>query len=221
MKRILFLGNSFTYFNNLPTVFSQLCKEMGKDVFVASVTKGGASLREFLNPDNRIGAQLEDALKEPWDIVVLQEQSFRPVGNPQSFLSAALELRQKIPSADFLFYQTWAYRDGSQKLKEKELSYIEMQEKLKNAYHQAAVRCDGTVVSVGDLFRRAWEDNAPVDLYCEDDFHPSPSGTYLAACAFVACVFDLDPLLFSDAPGIPSETATCLRQIASEGKLFN
>ena len=219
MKRVLFLGNSFTYYNDLPAVFAQLCKKMGMDVSVSSITKGGASLREFLNEENQIAIQLQQALSESWDVVVLQEQSFRPIGNSEAFLTAAEEIGSKFPVSQLFFYQTWAYRDCSQKLQEKELSYAEMHEGLKRSYYEAATRCGGTVVPVGDLFCRIWMQGSPLDLYRQDDFHPSLMGTYLAACSFVAEVFNINPHDLPDIEGIPTESASLLREVAAQGKL--
>jgi len=216
--KILFLGNSFTYCNDLPETVRRLAEGAGKTLSVRSITKGGASLREFLNPENQIGSELQLALKETWDYVVFQEQSFRPVGNPDAFLSAAEELSRLFPRCVKLFYQTWAYRDGSPKLQETNLTYCEMYEGLKRSYRDAATRCGGILVPVGDCFCRIWKQGSPVNLYRPDDFHPSMEGTYLAACSFVAEIFKMDPRDLVGVDGISSSSASLLRETAAKGK---
>ncbi len=216
MKSVLFLGNSFTFYQDLPGVFHFLTQRAGIDVEVDSVTKGGASLREFLNPKNQIGQKLNDVLKQNWDGVVFQEQSFRPVGNPESFFSAVKELSERFPAAEKFFYQTWAYREGSERLAKKEMTYPEMYEGLKKAYGEAAFRNKGMVVPVGDAFNRIRNEYPEIDLYQSDDYHPSPAGTYLAACMFVAVIFQISPLKLSDALELEPKTAAILRQVAAD-----
>ena len=42
---ILFIGNSYTYYNDMPQMLAELAKENGNDVSVDAVTKGGRKLR--------------------------------------------------------------------------------------------------------------------------------------------------------------------------------
>ena len=50
--RILMLGNSFTFTNNMPKMLSELT---GAEVI--HHTRGGARLSEQLNPNTRLGSQ--------------------------------------------------------------------------------------------------------------------------------------------------------------------
>lgn len=72
--RILMLGNSFTFTNNMPQMLAELT---GAEV--VHHTRGGARLSEQLNPSTKLGSQTQAALqKEKWDYVVLQEMSHGP-----------------------------------------------------------------------------------------------------------------------------------------------
>ena len=72
--RILMLGNSFIFTNNMPQMLADLT---GAEV--VHHTRGGARLSEQLNPCTRLGSQTQAALqKEKWDYVVLQEMSHGP-----------------------------------------------------------------------------------------------------------------------------------------------
>ena len=77
--RILMLGNSFTFTNNMPQMLAELT---GAEV--VHHTRGGARLSEQLNPNTRLGSQTQAALQnEKWDYVVLQEMSHGPItGSP-------------------------------------------------------------------------------------------------------------------------------------------
>ena len=69
--RILMLGNSFTSTNHMPQMLAALtCAQ------VVHHTRGGARLSEHLNPNTKLGARTQAALRqEHWDYVVLQEMS--------------------------------------------------------------------------------------------------------------------------------------------------
>ena len=69
--RILMLGNSFTFANNMPETLANLI-----DAEVVQHTRGGARLAEQLNPDTKMGGMTQAALEnEKWDYVILQEMS--------------------------------------------------------------------------------------------------------------------------------------------------
>ena len=107
--RILMLGNSFTFYNDMPDMLAKLT---GAEVIVH--TRGGARLAEQLNPDTKMGASTREALEnEKWDYVVLQEMSNGPIVSKESFLKSVARLCEKIRSAGAVpvLYATWAYKN--------------------------------------------------------------------------------------------------------------
>ena len=90
--RILMLGNSFTYYNDMPSMLADLT---GAEV--VAHTRGGAHLSEQLDPNTEMGAKTLNALeKETWDYVVLQEYSNGPVVAKDAFLNSVTALCGKI-----------------------------------------------------------------------------------------------------------------------------
>ena len=77
--KILFIGNSFTYVNDLPQTFYQLATKAGKIVYVDNITMGGATLQMHLQNQ----ATLQKINEKHWDFVVLQEQSQIPSFIPE------------------------------------------------------------------------------------------------------------------------------------------
>ena len=68
--RVLFIGNSYTYYNSLPQMVEELAQAAGQDMEFRAFTRGGATLLELeLHPE------LRNLLNEKWDYVVLQEHS--------------------------------------------------------------------------------------------------------------------------------------------------
>lgn len=174
--RILMLGNSFTYFHDMPKM---LAKMLGAEV--TAHTKGGAWLSEQLDLQSEMGARTLKALKEEkWDYVVLQEQSKAPVFAKADFQHSVRNLAELIREngAKPLLYVTWAYREGSGKLADTLLTFDEMEQRLYDSYHEAADQTDALTADVGRAFGRL---RSLANLYEEDDFHPSEAGSILAA----------------------------------------
>jgi len=175
--RILMLGNSFTFYHRMPETLSEILESE-----IVSHTRGGARLAEQLNPETEMGAKTLHALKdEKWDYVVLQEQSIAPVTNAESFLKSAKELCDLIHAngAKPVFYATWAYREGSEKLSKTGLCYSEMARALQESYAKAAQAGNALLADVGKAFTRV---RGHMDLYeAADDYHPTQAGSALAA----------------------------------------
>lgn len=88
------------------------------------------------------------------------------------------------------FYLTWA-RKGAP----------DDQALLDRAYIGASRAAHGILVPVGRAWRGARERHASIELFQPDGSHPSPAGTYLAACTFFAALFDSSPI------GLPATVA--------------
>ena len=181
--RILMLGNSFIFTNNMPQMLAELT---GAEV--THHTRGGARLSEQLNPNTRLGSQTQAVLqREKWDYVVLQEMSYGPITSPKSFFSSVGQLCRQIRAngAVPILFATWAYQRGGAKLTDKGWDYDEMARKLSEAYHKAAQENNALIADVG---RRFYEWSVPQDLYAADGVHPSELGSHIAAETVAAVI---------------------------------
>lgn len=174
--RILMLGNSFTFANNMPKTLANLI-----DAEVVQHTRGGARLAEQLNPDTKMGGMTQAALEnEKWDYVILQEMSNGPITSRESFLKNTALLCERIRSngAVPVLYATWAYQKGGKQLESFGMDYDEMYQKMYDAYHEAADRNEALIADVG---KRFYEEAAKQDIFAEDGCHPNELGSKLAA----------------------------------------
>lgn len=186
--RILMLGNSFTFFHDMPKMLSAM---LGAEV--AAHTRGGAMLAEQLNPETEMGARTLKALRdEKWDYVILQEQSNAPITKKKSFLASSEKLCRLIKDngAKPVFYSTWAYREGSGKLESMEMTYEQMDDGLTRSYREAAEANGALTACVGTAFTAM---RKCAGLYEADDYHPSEAGSLLAA-AVIARTIENDRL---------------------------
>ena len=175
--KVLMLGNSFTYYHELPKMIAALLKAE-----VDSVTRGGAYLHQMLDPEDELSSQVAAAIDlQKWDYIVLQEQSNAPALKPDLFhdsvdkLCAVIRENGAVP----VLYATWAYREGSEKLASTGMSYNQMDKAMHNSYHAAAQRNRALAADVGKAFTAL---RAMIDPYEKtDDYHPSEAGSMLAA----------------------------------------
>lgn len=218
MKSILFVGNSFTFFHDLPGMVRLLAEKAGTGLMTDSVTRGGAYLHQFTDPADPLCAQLEEKYAEhPWDDIVLQDQSLNPAKDPDDFLNASSALQAKMLAEDaFCYYQTWAYREGSGHLAKTGFTYDALWRGLRESYQKAAEQGEGVCVPVGDAFFECSLRYPELNVYGDDDKHPSLAGTYLAACLFTKLFTGISPLMFQGVEGLSDEDAEKLREIASE-----
>lgn len=183
--KILFIGNSYTYFNDMPALFKAEYEKRGVTADVDSVTAGGYTLERFLSRDDEYGRRVKQLLEsEKYDFVVLQEQSVRPVVETEEFLRCVSEFAARIKAngAKPVLYQTWGRAAHSQTLKTLDMTHDVMHEKIKAAYEKAAAGNNALLVFAGDAFDKAYKAGKPV--FDPDGSHPSPLGSRIIAEEF-------------------------------------
>ncbi|MEO8028569.1 MAG: SGNH/GDSL hydrolase family protein [Bryobacteraceae bacterium] len=187
--RVLFLGNSYTYFNNLPAVLEKIAGAVkgGPAIHAEKVVEGGATLQTLYNG----GGALAAIRRGGWDYVVLQEQSTLghtpPVGGvpqikePSQFFEYARKFDAEIrkSGAKALFFATWARED-----------FPEHQRRLDDAYTRIARELDAGLAPVGLAWTLARIEAPGIRLHLPDRSHPTGAGTYLAALVFYQVLAD-------------------------------
>jgi hypothetical protein len=184
--RVLFIGNSYTYRNNLPAVFRALALSNGDDVVTEMIAPGGATLQmQWATEPTRQAAR-----EGHWDYVVLQEQSTLGVSHmvdgvarvttDEVFLPAAKSWADAIHSAGAMpvFFASWARREAP-----------DDQALLDRAFARAAEDNHARLAPIGAAWARVADRRG---LFVDDGSHPSPDGTYLAALVIYQTSFDRD-----------------------------
>ena len=199
-SRLLFVGNSFTFRNDLPGLIAQMAPV---PIETQMIVSGGASLRQHIN-SGAVQAALESA---SWDWVVLQEQSTLPIKSPARFADSVREMHALITAhgAQTALYQTWARKNAP-----------ETQNVLSSEYAKLATELGARLVPVGAAWQGVLHEKPDAPLYDTDGSHPSPVGSYLAACVFVAALWAKNPsgAPVPDALKMKSEDATLLQKAA-------
>jgi hypothetical protein len=216
--RVLFLGNSYTYVNDLPATFARLAESAGRQVQTAMVANGGETLDQHAaSSDSR---SLISSRR--WNYVVLQEQSEIPaVASSREYwmYPAARRLVASIVAAGAtpMFYMTAAHRDG---LSGSGLAgYEPMQLAIDDGYGAIARELGAPIAPVGYAWFVVRRQHPEIVLWQDDGSHPSTAGTYLAACVFYTAIFRRSPEGLSFEDGLPSDPARILQAAAAASVL--
>lgn len=175
--RVLFIGNSFTYWNDLPRTIADLAKSLNETPMV---------YREVAKPDYSLEDHWFDKVEEVinqggWNLVVMQQG---PSSHPKSrknlrYWTARYDALIKAAGARSALYQVWPayrYRKGFTAARE--------------SYRQAALDVDGIFIPAGEAWRTAWFADSSLDLYGPDGIHPSRLGTYLVALVHFELIYN-------------------------------
>ncbi|MBQ8207932.1 MAG: hypothetical protein IJZ89_04265 [Clostridia bacterium] len=194
--KILFIGNSLTYYNDMPEViFSAIAKACGKEAEVTSITKGGYHLYQFADENNEYGAKVKSAFENnKYDIVIIQEYGRYPITEPRLFQDAVRKLYKMITAngAQTYLYEPCALSDGHPELIKFGKDMPEMEMKLRAAYADMGKELDIPVCYAGAAISYASE-NSDVRLYKDDKLHPDLCGSTIAALTIFSKIFGIDP----------------------------
>ena len=228
-SRILFVGNSFTYYNdslhshlrNLMRAGGMPAKSSGgKKVRVRALTLSGGWLYEHQ------GGLVQTVGEDDYDLVIMHGHSttFLERKTARRFAKTAKQASKFIrkKGAEPAFLMTWAYKGRPQMLG-----------KIAGGYTKVGNELDALVIPVGQAFALAQEEHPEIDLYSpdidafvknpdgttgitykKDIKHPSLAGTYLAACATYAALFGRSPVALPYTASLPPAHAAALQRIA-------
>lgn len=222
-KEVLFVGNSYTYVNDLPNLVKQIALSFGDTLVHESSTPGGSNF----NAHSTNTQTLNKINQQQWDYVVLQAQSQEPSLPPSyvntNVLPAAQVLIDAIESNSLctepLFFMTWGrkFGDASNCVAYPPVcTYLGMQERLRTRYLDMTFIHDASCSPVGMAWKKSIEIDSTLNLYSSDNSHPSIYGSYLAACTFYASIFKKSAVGSTYWPNaIDSASAYILQQIGS------
>lgn len=165
--RILFIGNSHTYFNDMPELVAGRAGECGYDCEVTMIAHGGWFLAQHVEePDVRFNIKYGH-----YDYVVLQEHA-HPFGPEDKFFEAVRILNQWIREAGSIpvIYEVWAKKDEPQK-----------QEEMNLSHRRIAEETGALLAPVGENWWSYISSLPQIEMYYEDGAHASYAGSDFAA----------------------------------------
>jgi hypothetical protein len=218
--RVLMVGNSHTYFNDMPSMIAGLASAAHEQRPFASVmlATGGATLAQHL-AQGEVSRRLSAGR---WDYVVLQEQQQRPAFtfNPrqmeEQFFAPirTLDVIAKAAGARTVLYMNWARRAGDPSNVPGD-DYEKMQERTRESFATAAQQIGAAVAPVGLAWRAGHRDHPEIALWAPDGSHANRPGSYLAACVLYGVLYGRSALGNAYTAGLAADVARHL-QVAAD-----
>ena len=168
--RVLFVGNSLTYTNDLPAMFARIGALDGR-----RIVTGTAASPNFSLEDHLVSKETAKALAGAWDVVVLQQGPSSLDSSRRGLIRDTRAIAGRIRAvgnARIALLMAWPDR-----------SRLAALERVAESYRLAAEAVGGTFLPAGLVLGSALRKDARPPLLLEDGFHPGPAGTWLAALA--------------------------------------
>jgi hypothetical protein len=223
-KTVLWLGNSFFYFNNgMPGHVGQLIRgasamdKAGHRSTMATIGGSGMSwhdLTAHFKPGGVASYSFDDnnnvvfnTFDKPFDVVLMMDCSQCPI-HPQlrglffEHTKKNAEISRRNGAQPALF-MSWAYQDKP-----------EMTQQLAVEYTEAGRLNNAMVVPAGLAFALSVKERPDINLYVADKRHPTLAGTYLGACVSLATLYKTNPEGNSYTAGLDPAVAKHLQSVA-------
>lgn len=183
---ILFLGNSYTFFNRMPAMVKAMADTKGLRPNVHMHAAPAASLQSHWNDDAARKKQEGTA----WNMVVLQDQSATPIVAPERTMEFGGKWCSQVRSTQGtpVLMLTWGRKGASGVPDPQE------QKALLHTYLELARREQAAVAPVGIAWENCLKRYPGIALYQADGQHPTEEGSYLTACVMYCTLFGKSPL---------------------------
>lgn len=185
--RVLFIGNSHTFYNDMPyvlSVFSEKTQNCPK-IEATMIAHGGKSLGEHkTEPEVRF-----NILYGNYHYIVLQQVTHPFTGGEKCLIDDGKEINEFITctNATPIAYMTWAEKDEPNN-----------QKALIDGYTKLSREIHGKLCPVGEIWQLFIKKYHEIELYDSDREHANKNGSYLIACTFYYEILKLSPI------GLPS-----------------
>jgi hypothetical protein len=220
-RKVLFIGNSYIFTNNMPQMLQQMATAMGDTLIFDQSVPGGYTLQQHSTDANTISK----IFSQQWDVVVLQEQSQRPAFPPAQVAQDTYPYAHILDSmvrasgacTETMFFMTWGYKNGDPTncaVYPVICTYEGMQQRLRESYLQMAADNQAIVAPVGAAWKTVRDSFPGINLYSPDNSHPEIAGSYLETCVFYASIFHKNPYGCTYLAGVPAADAAKLQRIA-------
>ena len=174
--RILFVGNSLTYTNDLPSLVTD--KAAKKNVIVQTEM---LALPNYALTDHWNEGKLQDMLEiKHYDFVVVQQGPSSQEEGRVMLLDAGKKLENVCSNQNskLVFFMVWpAYPN-----------FYNFDNVIKN-YTNAAIAANAILCPVGTAWKKYIDETGDLSYYGPDQFHPSLKGSKVAAEIIVKTLF--------------------------------
>lgn len=216
--KILMIGNSHTYINDVPEMLRSLCESAGIHAKVAGLSVGGHSLKQYVFPETQREQVYADKLislleEEDWDYVILQGKRAEEVLDAEVFTDAIRTIQSCLSSdAQVVIYMPWTAEDPEHYSDPNNSATIGQ---MITSLYPIAESLDCALAPSGIAFERAKVLYPDINLYGLDHSHANPIGSYLSACTIFGTMLGIDPQGLPYYGGISLTNGRKMQEIAA------
>ena len=215
-KRMLFIGNSFTYFFGTAFMFKEIARSQGHYVDAVVSVKGGQEFSEHLQLERS-----HEAIKQGgFDYAFLQDTSPNAAKyadtHDKAIIDAAREINdltlQYSPACQIVYEHTWACPYGDYRGYGSYERLDSLLERGSKMVAEELAEYNIIVSPIGKGFKIGREQN--LNLLHTDKRHQSREGAYMKACINYLLIYKQPFTAEVSNCGVKAETAKIIREIA-------
>lgn len=229
--KVLFIGNSYTYFNDLPQLVKNIAVSDGKTIITKQDTPGGVTLEYHWNS----GVSQKLIKEGNWNYMVLQEFSQRPSEPLSEFNHNVFPFVEKFdslfkrqnPKGKTILYMTWGRKNGDSSRCGQcpdVCTYEGMDSLTRVRYLILGDKIGSYISPVGAVWRYIRNNHPEIELYNSDGSHPSINGSIVGAFCFYTIITQKNPSKIvynaSISPVIASEIKDAVEKVAYDSLYY-
>jgi hypothetical protein len=224
-EKILFIGNSMTFYNNMPTLFQQIANSKGKNVQTQLYAIGGTGFVDHVNDHN----VYDTIASQKWDAVILQPGTGESYG--LSFpTSITIErgnrlidsIRKYSPCAKIILYEISNGIESNSSGSGNYANYFATQTRIKDSITAIAKGMQISFTPAGECFKHHYTSNKDLLLHQSyNDVHPNLNGSYLVACSIFNTLYQENVFPSNYYGGVNDTTALYLQNVSDQVVLNN
>jgi len=215
-RPILFIGNSLTYYNDLPLIVEALADSVPGLTAEQRLAVSIAAYPDYALFDHwNDGTAVRALERNRWNTVVLQQGSSALDESRVLLREWTKRFDEKVRAAGArtAMYAVWPNAS-------RQFDF----DRVNESYTLAATDVNGMLFPVGEAWRAAWRRDANMVLYAPDGLHPSMRGSYVGALVIASMLLERSSigmparltLRSGGSISIPAEDAAILQQAAAE-----
>ena len=214
-RRILLVGNSFTYFHDCDSMLLQIARSQGLDLRLGEFLKGGQTFGQHLN----LPRTSEAIAAGSYRFAFIQDQSSNAArfsrDKRKDVLANTVELKRRIlqasPDCQVILERTWSF-EGEDYAGFGSLANLDLH--IGKGAAEIARKAGLWLSPIGIGFNTVRAERPDINLFEPDAKHQSAAGSYLKCC--------INYLVLTGKPfqgevatcGVAPETAASLQKVA-------
>ena len=222
-RKVLFIGNSYTYVNSVPAMLQSFATAKGDTLVYDMSAVGGYTLQQHSTDATTISK----IFSQQWDIVVLQEQSQLPAFPPAQVDTEVYPYAHKLDSmihandtcTQTMFMMTWGHQNGDPMNCASYpviCTYAGMQGRLRESYMQMTMDNNAIVAPVGAAWKVVIDSFPSINLFQADSSHAAMTGSYLETAVLYVSIFHRQARGCSYTAGLATTDVQTLQRIADK-----